>query len=293
MKPFTRILFAMTGLLLAGTLACRLSKVEPPPSSTPAVAQLPTLTLTVEPPAIQTHTSTPSAIPSLTPTSTATATPTKSFTPTFTPTFTQTPSPTVSRTSTQTLSPTVTNTPTITPTPTFAFPTVKVLMQANCRYGPGKAYLYAWGMYAGDTGVVWGRNEAGTWLWIQPDNIKYQCWISASVVEVTGDIFSVLVRAVTLPHTELYGPPTSVGAVRDGNNVIVSWSPVWMTEDDYVGYLIEATVCQGGQLVWMAVATTDTTYTFTDEAGCSGPSSGKLYAVDKHGYTDPVTIPWP
>ena len=34
-------------------------------------------------------------------------------------------------------------------------------------------------------------------------------------------------------------------------------------------------------------------YTFTDEKGCEGDPKGKLYAVEKHGYTDPVTIPWP
>jgi len=37
----------------------------------------------------------------------------------------------------------------------------------------------------------------------------------------------------------------------------------------------------------------DTTYTFTDEAGCAEASSGLLYTVEKHGYTDPVPIPWP
>jgi hypothetical protein len=41
------------------------------------------------------------------------------------------------------------------------------------------------------------------------------------------------------------------------------------------------------------VATMDTFYEFTDETGCAERSNGLLYTVEKHGYTDPVTIPWP
>ena len=33
--------------------------------------------------------------------------------------------------------------------------------------------------------------------------------------------------------------------------------------------------------------------TVQDEAGCQQPSHGLLYAVEKHGYTAPVEIPWP
>jgi hypothetical protein len=30
-----------------------------------------------------------------------------------------------------------------------------------------------------------------------------------------------------------------------------------------------------------------------DEPGCSEPSHGRVFAVEKHGYTDPVPIIWP
>jgi len=247
----------------------------------------------------------PAEVVEIIPSDLPTQTPTETLTPTFTPTPTDTPTPlptdtptptqtsTVSLTPTDTPTPTITPTPTVTPTPTYSLPTITVKEQANCRYGPGKAYLYAWGMYAGDTGVVWGRNGAGTWLWIQPEKITYQCWISTSVVDVVGDIFTVRVAAVRLPQTTLYGPPKWVKAIRKDDQVIVTWAKVSMTEDDYRGYLIEAYVCQDKNLVWMAVAIDGTRYTFTDESGCSEPSSGKLYAVDKHGYTKPVKIPWP
>jgi hypothetical protein len=73
----------------------------------------------------------------------------------------------------------------------------------------------------------------------------------------------------------------------------VSWQRVNMTEDDDRGYMIEANVCQNGYLVWMAVATMETSYTFTDETNCGEKSNGLLYTVEKHGYTAPVPIPWP
>jgi hypothetical protein len=245
------------------------------------ITSIPILTETVP--------STSSSSPSSTPTQplTSTTTPASTLTPTLSLTLTLTPTPSKTFTPTQTL------TPSITPTSTFSFPTITALMQSNCRYGPGTAYLYAWGMYTGDAGTVWGRNDTGTWLWIQPDNIAYQCWISASVVEILGDIFTLRVAPVRLPQSTLYGPPQGVTAVRDGDTVIVTWQPVDMTEDDDRGYMIEANLCQNGNLVWMAVATMAPTYTFTDETSCSEASNGLLYTVEKHGYTDPVPIPWP
>jgi hypothetical protein len=66
-----------------------------------------------------------------------------------------------------------------------------------------------------------------------------------------------------------------------------------MTTDDYVGYLVEATVCQDGHLVFYPIAVDGTSLTITDEAGCDGESKAKLYTVEKHGYSDPVSVPWP
>ena len=235
------------------------------------------------------------------PTSTLRATLTANLTSTQLPTATLSPAPSATQTptATQTLTPTITFTPTISPTatitpsPTFDFPDVTVLMQANCRYGPGTAYLYSHGLYEGDHGEVNGRNYSGTWLWIQPENLDRHCWVSASVVELQGDIRTVAVVQSRLPRATLYGPPGNVKASRDGDRVLVTWDPVWMTDDDYRGYLIEATVCQNGNLVFYAVHSDKPRYEFTDQPSCSRESGGKLYAVEKHGYTDPVQIPWP
>lgn len=226
-----------------------------------------------------------------TPTMTPTPTPTSSSTATLTPTSTATP--TVTFTPTITATPTITPTATISPTPTFDFPDATVAMQAHCRYGPGKAYLHAADLYPGDRAVIHNRNWDGTWLWILPDKQHYHCWVSTSVVEVVGDIFTVVEYDSPLPKSVLYGPPSKVSAERQGNNVIVSWSEVWMTDDDNRGYMIEAWVCQNNFLLPVAASTMGLSLTMYDEPGCGRPSSGVLYTVEKHGYTDPVKIPWP
>jgi uncharacterized protein YraI len=228
----------------------------------------------------------------------ATATPTPTATPTETPTPTRTPTPTETSTPTltptATLTPTITPTPSLTPTPTFDFPDITVSVeQAHCRFGPGTAYLHAFTAYLGQHAEVHGRNDWGTWLWVLFDGEPRHCWIATSVTQVDGDVRTVVVAQTRLPQSTLYGPPSSVRAARQGDQVIVTWEPVWMTEDDYRGYMIEAYVCQNGAYLWTAVAIDGTSATFTDQAGCSLPSSGRLYTVEKHGYTAPVPIPWP
>jgi len=103
----------------------------------------------------------------------------------------------------------------------------------------------------------------------------------------------VVVQPVRLPRTTFAGPPSNVGARRDGDQVTVSWDRVPLSEDKNRGYLLEVNVCQNGGFFWMAVQTYETSYTFTDQPGCTAASSGKLYTAEKHGYSDPVAIPWP
>jgi len=94
----------------------------------------------------------------------------------------------------------------------------------------------------------------------------------------------------------LYGPPQDVRAGRDGDQVTVTWDQVAMTQDDDRGYFLDVWVCQAGNYVWMPTGIPDqyrTYVTFTDGPGCTQPSGGKIYTVEKHGYTSPVDIPWP
>ena len=228
-----------------------------------------------------------------TPTSTATFTPTLTFTPT------ETLTPTI------TFTPTLTPTFTITPTATYDFPDVVVsVAMAHCRYGPSAAYLHAADLYQGDTGTVRGRfSPLSNWLLVKFDKLDYFCWVAPSVVTVTGDISlirNVSASNVSMPGpSALYGPPERVWATRQGDLVTIEWSSVWMTEDDDRGYFIEMYVCQNGGYIWFTVGEGTlmnqgvTTYTVTDQAGCAYPSYGNIWAVEKHGYTTSVPIPWP
>lgn len=217
---------------------------------------------------------------------------TKTPTPThtFTPTDTQTP--------TSTFTPTITLTPTITPTPTYAFPSVTVNKQAHCRYGPSVAYLHAADLYTGDVGTVRSRFIYSNWLYVKFDKLDYFCWVAPSVVDVVGDVSQIAYKELNLQSigSNMYGPPKGVKAVRVGNEVLISWNQVKMTDDDDRGYLLELFVCQGGNYLWWTDSYPDqftTSYEVRDEAGCSVPSSGLLYTVEKHGFSEPVTIPWP
>jgi hypothetical protein len=223
---------------------------------------------------------------------TETPTPTSTFTPTetLTPTFTLTP--------TETLTPTITFTPTITATPTFDFPSVTVNKQAHCRYGPSAAYLHAADLYPGDVGTVRARFIYSKWLYIKFDKLNYFCWVAPSVVDVVGDISKINYKELNLQSigSNQYGPPDNVYAVRDGNNVTISWDQVEMTLDKDRGYLLELFVCQDGNYLWWTDSYPEqytTSYTVKDEAGCSQPSSGLLYTVEKHGFSEPAVIPWP
>ena len=209
---------------------------------------------------------------------------------TFTPTKTVTPA--------ATFTPTIVLSPTIAATPTFAFPTVTVNQQAHCRYGPSVAYLHAADLYPGDVGTVRNRYIYSTCLYIKFDKLNYFCWVAPSVVDVVGGVSTVAYKELNLQSigSNMYGPPRNVTAIRDGNKVTISWEQVKMTKDDDRGYLLELFICQDTIYKWWTDSYPDqftTSYTVTDEAGCAQPSSGKLYAVEKHGFSEPAIIPWP
>jgi len=227
-----------------------------------------------------------------------TQTPSITVTPSLTSTATFTSTPTVTQTLTITSTPTITATPTITLSPTYDFPDVVVKELAHCRYGPAKAYLHAAVLEPGDKGTVRGRFKYSNWLQVKFDKINYFCWVSPSVVDVTGDISLIYYTEPKLEKvgSNMYGPPQDVYATRDGNMVTISWNQVVMTLDDDRGYFIEAWVCQEGVYKWWVFSYPDqytTSYTVQDDPGCSAPSRGEIRTVEKHGYSDPVPIPWP
>ena len=238
---------------------------------------------------------TPSVTPTSAPSATASQTGTATATVTPSPTWTVSSTPTPAYTSSDTATPTITLTPSRTPSPT-ATPEIRgrVMEQANCRYGPGAAYLYEWGMYPGNRVTVLGRNLDGSWVYVDPWNYVGECWVRTSLLKIlSGNVMDVGEFYGLLPFTELYKPPRAVSAERVGDEVTVIWSSVWMTEDDYRGYLIEAWLCVEGQIVFTPVSIDGTVIILHDEAGCQQPSSARIYTADKHGYTEWRLIHWP
>jgi hypothetical protein len=271
-KP-AKQLFQVWLLLLLTSVACNLpTAVEMEEVNTP-VSSI-TITITAE--------------PTITPTDKPTVTFT--FTPLPSPTNTVTPTPSHTPTTTPTVSPTTTI------TPTYSILHGQVLEQANCRFGPGYPYLYKFGLFPETVLEIIGRNELGTWVLIRGIGGTNTCWVKASLLEIRGDVMSVAPAFTPLPQSPYYGPPTGVKALREGNEVTVIWYGIDISPGDdseQFPYLIEAWVCLEGKLTFTPVGTYDTKVTILDEAGCDGPSHGRLYAVEKHGYTDWVEIPWP
>jgi len=222
--------------------------------------------------------------------------PTPTLTPTITasPTITSTPTetPTVTPTFTPTDTPLPTETPTPTPTPTPEFPTVTADMNAFCRWGPSTAYITSGvPLLEGQTARVDGRDYDSTWYWVQVEGVQWHCWVSASTVTLHGDPKAIKYVQTNVPTNNKVPSPKGVSAFRNGNLVTISWLAAPSAPE--LGYLIEAEVCLYGSPVDMAYSTTKTVITLEDNQDCSKKSSGKVYTVNKLGYSKPVTITWP
>ncbi len=222
-------------------------------------------------------------IPSL-PAVTSTTAPSR--TPTATPLPTRTPTP----------SATPTVSPIATPVPTYVILRGEVLERSNCRYGPGAPYLYKYGLVPGSNLEVIGRTQLGTWILVRAIGGNNPCWVKASLMEVKGDVMNVEPTYMPLPPSPYYGPPSGVSAQRQGNEVHVSWNPINLRAGDdqaAAPYVVEAWVCQAGQLVFTPVGAYSPSATVIDSPGCSQPSHARLLGAEKHGYTRAVEIPWP
>lgn len=196
--------------------------------------------------------------------------------------------------------------PSLTPLPTFTFtpgltPTYAILRgtvleQANCRYGPGAAYLYKYGLYAGNNIEIIGRNEPGTWTVIRAIGGTNPCWVKASLLDIHGEVMSLAPAELPLPMSPYYGPLTGVFAERNGNDVTISWNLMELRAGDdslQYPYLVEAWLCQNGQFTFSPIGSWETVVTVQDEPGCSNPSHARVYGVEKHGYTLWMNVPWP
>ena len=246
----------------------------------PHVSSTPVIPTTAEPHPVET----PTAAPFFTPT----FTPTQLPTPAFTPTIPQAPT----RRPTQT----ITYTPTGTPVPTYTILPGEVIVRSACLYGPGAPYLYKYGLVVGSNLEVIGRTDLGTWILVRAIGGNNPCWVKASLMAIKGDVMTVAPTYIPLPQSPYYAAPTGVWAIRDGDEVIVSWNPIsFRAGDDTASppYLVEAWVCTNGQLIFTPIGSYETFVRIKDEPGCSEPSHARVFGVEKHGYTRWVKVPWP
>jgi hypothetical protein len=270
-------------------------------------------------------------VPSPTFTPSATETPTPTFTPTppDTPTPSETLTPSETPTETQTFTPTLTPSRTKIPSPTSTpiVPRVSITTRSQCRYGPGVGYEYKYGLLPDNWEDVIGRvrilshKSDGSWVpvtWLLVQSMNRdpysKCWVNANLTRVIrGDLNTVPDYFEKPKAPEIYGashlydPPANVSARRNGDSVVIFWQPIYMTEDDYVGYLIEAYICYKGNYEFAPIGYADSfqqnmneadnqtelMVTVPDEPGCDRASHGQIFLAEKHGFSHGVIIPWP
>lgn len=217
-------------------------------------------------------------------------------TPTVTPTLTATPSPEA------TLTPTTTAA-TATSTPVSNLDGEVQADKLACRYGPGDLYLYQYGLIKGNKMQVLGRDIHSEWVYVQVQGYDSPCWVNAKYINMNGDIASlemVYPGKVNIPLSYYWPAPKNVYAARtaDGKQVGIYWDEYIlpdgeMESPDSPRYLAELWLCKDGELTFNSIFAWQNNLLVDDEAGCSEPSSGVMYLVEKHGYSGPVTIPWP
>ncbi|GAP07134.1 hypothetical protein ATHL_02002 [Anaerolinea thermolimosa] len=243
--------------------------------------------------------STPTEIAQPTPASPSLPAPSLTFTVEWTSSPTPQPFPTTV-TPTPTFTPQPTATLTTTPTPAYKILRGEVIVeQAVCHYGPGAPYLYKYGVYQGNNLEILRRVEGSNYVEVRAIGGTNACWVKVDYLRIQGnwlDLEPVSADQVVLPRSPYYQPPTGVTARRNGNVVTVSWYGIDLRPGDdseQTPYIVEAWVCQQGKYIFLPAGTARNAVDIIDEPGCTQPSRARLTAVEKHGYTAFVEVPWP
>ena len=236
---------------------------------------------------------------------TPTTRPSQTSTSTMLPSQTLPPFPTATSTSTSVPQPSATLSPqpTASPKPTSAiFRGVVLPEKVSCRYGPGAMYLYLYGMVQTATQDIIGRTDTGNWVLTRSHGDNKACWVKSEFLEIDGDIMTLEVvypdKFRLPPSNQGYRSPWDVVAIRNGNNVTISWKSEALRPGDEesatsVLYVVETWVCKDGQLIFTPIGAYTPQVNITDEPGCNVASHGRVYFSEKHGYAGPTNINWP
>jgi len=216
------------------------------------------------------------------------------------PAFSPSPSPQPTSTETPTPAPSATVTPTATNMPVDSLRVTITIENAVCHYGPGKPYLYKFGVHKGYNMEALSRDVTGTYVEIQAvGDDGNTCWVNTDYMDIMGgmdDLKVVQPEEVRLPLSPYYAPPVGIKAERSGDEVTLTWIPLNLKAGDASEqnpYIVEAWTCRDGRLGFEPVGAYNNRLVIRDEAGCEQPSRARLLAAEKHGYTRPVEIEWP
>lgn len=220
--------------------------------------------------------------------------------PAITSTSTPTPSPNPTGTPTPTDTPTATPTASTTPVPTYLVLRGKVIPEhVNCYYGPSKAYLYKYGLIKGNRLDIIGYMADTGYIEVQAIGGNNPCWMNLEFMDVQGDINQVQPvdpLKIKLPRSPFYPGLGFAKATRTGDEVTIFWDALVLRAGDdseQEPYLLEAWVCRNGRITFVPVGAYELTATVVDEPGCNEESWGRIYAVEKHGYTNYLKFDWP
>jgi uncharacterized protein YraI len=113
-------------------------------------------------------------------------------------------------TSTVTVTVTATNTPITPPPPSVT--SVIANLDANCREGPGTAFEVYGNLIKGQDAVIKGRLADNSWFLIAIAGRSMNCWIAASIVDVSGnlDVVQIVPAPAAPPVAGVEPPPVDI-----------------------------------------------------------------------------------
>lgn len=206
-------------------------------------------------------------------------------------TDTNTPAPTL----TQTITPTIT----VTTEPIVM--TAVVTQRLSCNHGPGQYFLYRFGFIEGLNLTVYGKDINSTWAYVQGDGYEGNCWVNLNQITLDGNVESLTVLypgEFSLPLSFIWPVPQNVYTTRtEDGKLAIYWDEYILPDGELESpssarYLLELWTCKNGKISFESKFVWEDDIVIEDEAGCSEPSHGFIYLVEKHGYAGPVEIPW-
>lgn len=232
------------------------------------------------------------------PTSTSTSTFTLTATLPAEPVTTSTLTPNIEVISTAT----ATQIPTHTLTPESAVMNAAVSEHLACNHGPGQYFLYRFGFIEGLNLTVYGKDIHSEWVYVQGDGYERKCWVNLKQITLEGSVENLKVLypgEFELPLSFIWPVPQNVYTARtaDKTRIAIYWDEYILPDGEIENpnsarYLLELWTCKDGALTFEAKFVWHDDILVDDEAGCSEPSRGFIYLVEKHGYAGPVEIPW-